>query len=90
MAPEGFLASAPLKAIWRQTLRRSSLNATTCSPFDVPATFVQLSRASAKRRVISTTEVIAMAPASGKEDPGGFWEEPRLRPQSETIRFYWS
>ena len=73
MAPEGSLASVPSKAIWRQTLRRSDLNVTTWSFFGVPATFVQLSRASTKRRVISTMEVMAMMPASGEKDTGGCW-----------------
>ena len=46
----------------------------TWSLFCVPATFVRLLRASAKRRVISTMEV--MAPALGEKDPGGCWDKP--------------
>ena len=88
MAPVVSPTLVPSKSIWRQTLRRSSLNAMTWLAFDVPATFVRFSRASAKRWVILMTEVMAMATASGEKEPGGYWEEPRSGPRSETVRFY--
>ena len=81
-------ALVPPKAIWGQTLRRSSLNVTAWLYFGVPATFVQFSRSSAKRRVILTTEVMVMTPALVEKEPGGCWEEPWLGPWSETVQVY--
>ena len=89
MAPEGSPALVPLKTICRQTLRKYSLNLTTWSSFGVPMTFVQLSRAFAKRQAISKTKVMAMPPALGEKGPGGYWDEPRSGPRSETVRVYW-
>ena len=56
----------------------------------MPVTFVQLSRAFAKRQAISKTKVMVMPPALGEKGPGGYWDEPWSGPRSETVRVYWS
>ena len=66
------------------------MNATTWSSLGVPVNFVRLLRASAKRRVILTTDAMVMASALGETDPGGCWEEPRSGLQSETVWCYCS
>ena len=78
----------PSKAIWSQMFRRSSLNATTWSSLGVPATFVRFSHTTANRQVLSTTEVMAMATASGEPELCGWWEEPRSGLRSNNVRFY--
>ena len=45
----------------------------------MPEIFLLL-RASAKKRVISKTEVMVMTPASGEKEHGVCWEEPRSEP----------
>ena len=81
-------ALVPPKSIGGQTLRRSSLNVTAWLSFGVAAISVRFLRASAKRRVILMTEVMAMTPALVEKEPGGCWEEPWLVPRLETVRVY--